>query len=107
MFQIIDDSLIDSVGMDSLPPAGKKEIENARKALQSDCRPAKYRCRQEGDSWQIQIPYGDLRMLLGYDIFEKRALIFTNYLKWDETGPAIEETRSLRKWLLGLLDHKP
>src|SRR5450755_843497 len=99
MYEILDDSRNHSVDIDSLSRDEEKELKNARRALQSDSRPARYGCRQEGDAWQIQIPCGGRKMLLGYEIYEKRKLIFLNYLKWDESSAEIETVGWFRRFV--------
>ncbi len=107
MYEIIDDYLIDGVGLGGLSKEENGALESALAALAADRRPASYGCRQEGDAWQIQIPCGGRKMLLGYEIYEKGKMIFLNYLKWDESSEEVEEAGWFRRWVLPLLDHKP
>lgn len=107
MYEVITDSLVDSVGIETLSPSDLAAYSKARRSLRSDSQPSSYGCRPEGDAWQIQIACDRRRMLLGYDIYEKRKLIFLSYLRWDEDHEEIEKVGWFRKWVLPFLDHKP
>jgi hypothetical protein len=101
MYAISDDDLIDEVEVDSLPTEAGKKVAEAITTLRTDYRPAFYHCQRQRDgSFQIAIPIGIRRMLLGYDVKEKRHIIFLNYLKWDWFREAID-------WTIGLLGNEP
>lgn len=101
MYEIVDDYLLDRLPLASLSPDEKEKLAAAQEALKQSGRPIMYGFRQLRDgSWQISIPMGIRRILLGYDIDDKKQLVTLNYVKWDKFREAID-------WTVGLLGNEP
>ena len=69
--------------------------------LVDDVRPRSYGCKPRPDgSYEISIPVGLRRIVLGYEVDRKQGIIFVNYLKWDWFREALD-------WTVGLLGNEP
>jgi hypothetical protein len=101
MYTIVAEALVDKVEIDSLSASARRKLEDAKRALQAEGRPAFYGCKKQRDgSFQIVIPVGMRRMLLDYDIDEKQHHVVLRYLKWDWFREAID-------WTIDLLGNVP
>ena|SRR5271168_3139575 len=100
MYTLVEDYVVDRVKED-LSDSDRAKVREAKKALRRDPRTAGYEARQQGDeSWQISIPVGIRKILLGYDIDDKQRLVTLNYMKWDRLREFID-------WTMGLLGPEP
>lgn len=101
MYVIDTDGLVDRVDLDSLEDNALQKVKDALAHLATNAWPDAYACKPQPDgSYQISIPIGLRRLLLGYEVDGRHAVILLNYLKWDWLREALD-------WTVGLLGNEP
>jgi hypothetical protein len=97
MYTLVESRDIDDVRED-LSLKDRKKVQSVKSALRKDPYPALCGSRKQKDgSWQISIPIGVRRILVGYDVDEKQRLVLLNYMKWDGFREVLDSVVGLFK----------
>jgi hypothetical protein len=100
MYTVVESEVIDDVRED-LSLEDRKKVQGVKSGLRKDPYSELYGgTTQKDGSWQISIPIGVRRILVGYDIDEDRRLVILNYVKWERFREALD-------FVIGLFEADP
>jgi hypothetical protein len=97
MYRIVESYVIDDLRQ-GFSLDDRMKVHSAKRALRKNPYPTEYRSKKKKDgSWQISIPIGVRRILVGYDVDEKQRLVLLNYMKWDGFREVLDSVVGLFK----------